>query len=436
MKLQAGMAIEDISPRKPLPLVGYPHVERILTGINDPLLASALYLENDSEALMMIAVDILFLNSKTICEIRKKIATTTVLKESNILISCTHTHSGPETLSRAWKTGIIDVEYMDLLKENIVKAGVKAATAKKSAKLAVTSVNVSGVGCNRHDPEGPRDPEVAIIAIRDAATDKLTAVSLVYSMHPTVMHEDSTLVSSDFPGYTREYLKQEFGQNLTIMYHNGPEGNQSPRYHVKGQTFAEAERLGNILGKAVAGKINTLTDEDFSDNFPLAIAGTNIIVKRRTFPSVVDAEKNLEFRRNEFARLKAEHAGHGPIRTAECSVFGAESTLDLAKLSADGSLEKSFAANPEAEIQVMQISDAYFVGIPGEIFVEYSLNLKSRSPKKTFAIGLANGELQGYVVTEDADGYEADNTTVLPETGVIIINEALELINKIGVVIN
>jgi len=434
MTLQAGMAIEDISPRKPLQLVGYPHVERILTGINDPLLASALYLENDSEALMMIAVDILFLNAKTICEIRKEIANATVLEESNILISCTHTHSGPATMAFAWITDI-DGEYMDLLKENIVKAGIKAAKARKSAKLAVTSVNVSGVGCNRHDPNGPRDPEVAIIAIKDAATDKLEAVSVVYSMHPTVMHEDSTLVSSDFPGYTREYLKQEFGQNLTIMYHTGPEGNQSPRYDVKGQTFAEAKRLGYILGKSVAEKINTLTDEDFSDNVPLAVAGTSILVKRRNFPSVADAEKNLEFRRSEFARLK-EHAGHGPIRTAECSVFGAESTLNLAKQSADGSLEKSFAANPGAEVQVMHIGDAYFVGIPGEIFVEYALNLKSGSPNKTFAICLANGELQGYVTTEDADGYEADNSTLSPETGNIIIDAAFELINKIGAVKN
>jgi hypothetical protein len=431
MTLQAGMAIEDISPLKPLPLVGYPHFERILTGINDPLLASALYLDNDSEALMMIAVDILFLDTKTICEIRKKIAVSTGLRECNILISCTHTHSGPATMPFAWITDV-DADYMEFLKENVVKAGIRAAKAKKSAKLAVTSVNVSGVGCNRHDPEGPRDPEVAMIAIKDVETDKISGISTVYSMHPTVMHEDSTLVSSDFPGYTREYLRQEFGEDLTIMYHTAPEGNQSPRYHVKGQTFSEAKRLGYILGKAVADKIKTLTDEDFSDNVPLAVSGTKILVKRRTFPSVSDAEKNLEFRRNEFARLKAEDAGHGPIRTAECSVFGAESTLSLAKQSADGSLEKSFAANPDAEVQVMQIGDAYFVGMPGELFVEYALNLKSRSPEKTFVICLANGELQGYVVTEGAEGYEADNSTLLPETGDIIVDAAVGLINKIG----
>ena len=28
-----------------------------------------------------------------------------------------------------------------------------------------------------------------------------------------------------------------------VLYHTGPSGNQSPRYHVSGQTFAEAERL-------------------------------------------------------------------------------------------------------------------------------------------------------------------------------------------------
>ena len=431
MTLQTGMAIEDISPQKPMPLVGYPHVERISNGINDPLLASAIYLENNGEALLMIAVDILFLDSDTVCEIRKKISSATDLPAAKILISCTHTHSGPASIrTMSWKT-TLDSEYMDYLKGNIAKAGVRAVAAKKSAKLAVTSVNVSGVGCNRHDPEGPRDPEVAIIAVKDAETDKISAVSLIYSMHPTVMHEDSKLVSSDFPGYAREYLKKEFGKNLTVMYHTGPEGNQSPRYHVKGQTFAEAERLGNILGKTVVGKIKELNDEDFSDNPVLAVSGTRFIPKRRSLPSVADAEKNLAFRQNEFARLKAENAGHGPVRTAECAVFGAESTLRLAKRAEDGSLEKMFAANPDAEIQALRIGNAYFIGFPGEVFVEYSLDLKRKSPEKTFAIGLANGELQGYVVTENADGYEADNSTLSPETGKIMVNAALDLIKKI-----
>lgn len=432
MTIQAGMAITDISPLKPMPLVGYPHVERISTGINDPLLASAIYLKNNGEALMMIAVDILYLDSDAVCEIRKRIAAETDILAENILISCTHTHSGPATIQTLCpeKTNI-DIEYWDFVVKQIVKSGIKAVGETESAKLAITSVDVSGVGCNRHDPEGPRDPEVAIIAVKDAETEKISAVSLIYSMHPTVMHEDSKLVSSDFPGYTREYLKKEFGEEITIMYHTGPEGNQSPRYHVNGQTFAEAERLGNILGKAVAEKIKELSDKDFSDNHVLAVSGTRFIPKRRSFPSIREAKQNLEFRVNEFERLKAENAGHGPVRTAECSIFGAEKTLQLAKLAENGCLDSIYAAHPDAEIQVIRIGKAYFVGLPGEIFVEYSLDLKNQSPEKTFVIGLANGELQGYVVTEDADGYEADNSTLSPETGEIMVNTALDLIKQL-----
>jgi hypothetical protein len=33
---------------------------------------------------------------------------------------------------------------------------------------------------------------------------------MVYSMHPTVLHEDSRQVSSDFPHYTRQVLEAAF----------------------------------------------------------------------------------------------------------------------------------------------------------------------------------------------------------------------------------
>lgn len=211
---------------KPLQLVGYPHVERVFVGINDPLLASAVCIDNGAEALIMIAVDILFLNSYTICEIRKKIASVSTIQAKNILISCTHTHSGPavvEPLVPGKKQ--VDSEYMEYLKDNIINAGIRA-------------------------------------------------------------------------------------------------------------------------------------------------------------------------------------------------------------VAENGYLEKIYDAHPDAEIQVMQICESYYVEFAGEIFVEYSLDLKRRSPEQTFVINLANGELQGYVVTENADGYEADNGTLLPENGNNMVNAALKLIDN------
>ncbi len=443
MSLKAGIAKIDISPRKPMFLVGYPHVERISTGIHDPLMASALYLENGDNALIMIALDILFLDAGTICEIRRKIAAKSMIKAENIMISCTHTHSGPLTIDMlAFRNDPVvpglDTEYMNFLIEGATTAGLKAVEDAKPAEIAVTSVNVEGVGCNRHDPDGPRDSEAGILVIRDSASKKLKAVSIVYCMHPTVLHEDSTLVSADFPGYTRNYIKSSMGEDITVLYHTGPEGNQSPRYHVKGQTFQEAERLGNLLGKYIIKKISALSDADFYSNPAIAVASGNITPERRQFPSVCEAEKNLDYRRKEFERLKAERASHGLTRTAECSVFGAEETLFLAKCAEEGSLNRFLESYRNFEVQVMRIGRVYLVNFAGEMFVEYSLNLKKmfyeklNNAEKLFVVCLANGETQGYIVTEDAQGYEADNSIFTPKTGQIMMAEALRLIEKLA----
>ncbi len=435
MSLKAGTAVIDISPANPMFLVGYPHVERVSEGIHDPLFASALYLENENNTLIMIAIDLLFLDAKFIREIRSEISAKTDVKAENIMISCTHTHSGPVTIDMlAFRNDPIvpgvDPKYLNKLKQKIIESGIKAVNNAKSAEIAVTSTDITGVGCNRHDPDGPRDPEAGILVIRDSVTKKIEALSLIYCMHPTVLHEDSKLVSSDFPGYTREYLKSQFGKDIAILYHTGPEGNLSPRYDVKGQTFEEAERLGNILAESISAKIELLSDDDFEDNPPIGVANKIISPVRRKLPNLEEANENLTFRKSEFERLKAENAGHGPIRTAECSVFGAEETLFLAKCANDGTLDKVLASYQKIEVQVLRIGEAFIVAFPGEMFVEFSLELKNKSPEKTFAICLANGEMQGYIVTEDASGYEADNSLFMPETGTIMVKAALELISE------
>ena len=200
---------------------------------------------------------------------------------------------------------------------------------------------------------------------------------------------------------------------------------------MKGQTFEEAERLGNILGESVAEKINSLSDTDFEAEPFIAAATAAVSPVRRKLPDIEAAKKNLEFRRSEFERLKTENAGHGPVRTAECSVFGAEETLFLAKCANNGTLDAVLADYKEVEVQVLRIGNTYIAAFPGEMFVEYSLRLKAEATGKTFAVCLANGEMQGYIVSEDASGYEADNSLFTAETGNIMVEAALKLISDL-----
>lgn len=80
----------------------------------------------------------------------------------------------------------------------------------------------------------------------------------------------------------------------------------------------------------------------------------------------------------------------------------------------DASLKKERAT--EVEVQAVKLGPAIFLSNPAELFVEFGLDLKKRSPFPfTFPVELANGCV-GYVPTEEAlsptgGGYETRLTS-------------------------
>jgi hypothetical protein len=440
MTLLAGVSVKDITPVKPLYLTGYPHTERVMTGVSDPLLSSALRLDGGDSPVIMIALDLLFIDTETARELRKAVQAETGVPEKNVFISCTHTHSGPLTAKViAWKNDPTvpepDAEYMRFLRETVTASALEASENLFEAEAAWTSASVSGVSGNRHDPAGVRDPEAGILAVRRASDKKLMSVSVIYGAHPTVLHEDSKLVSSDFPGFARKYLREKTTPDLTVLYHPGPAGNQGPRHHVKAQTVAEAERLGVLLGGFLWDKVNALTGGDFTSDFETAADIAFAELPRKQIPSMKEALANLKKRHDEFESLKKAGAGHGPVRTAECAVFGAEETIALAEAGESGELAKAAAALSPADVQVLKLGEGFLAGFPGEIFAEHGLELKKRFRDKVFPVSLVNGHLQGYITTEEAvrkGCYEASFSVFSPAAGGAMIEAAAGFINKMS----
>ena len=430
---KAGAAFANITPKKPHFLHGYPFVERTSTGINDWLLSSALYLTDGIESVIFITNDILYVNKSLVSNVRKAISEATGVSAANIMVGATHTHSGPVTVDCVIMENDkvvphADPAYIHYLERQIVHSACEAFRNAVPAKIGFTVADGTGIGTNRRAPDAPADLEIPVLMVKDLK-DEWIACMLVCSMHPTVLHEDSTLYSGDFPAYARDILqKRVFGCECPVLHFTGAAGNQSPRHVTKSNTFDEAARIGGIIADAVKKKLDTGIEYDLSPE--ISCQQELVDLPRRIFPDVEWATSNRNQALDRFQLLKKTSGNPQEIRTAEVDWFGAEELLFLSQQAAKGALEDACKNCLPAEIQIIKIGTRSFVSWQGEVFVEYALALKSKF-SNTFLITLTNGELQGYIVTEEAvqnNYYEASNSLFHYSGGEILLSKTFEML--------
>jgi hypothetical protein len=433
-KLIAGVAITDISPKPGLPMGGYPHFPRYNTGVHDPLCASCIYLNDGETEIVIAALDILFFSKQYVARVREQVQDLCDIPAQNILISCSHTHSGP------WAAGGVDgetlydnedPEYVQTLLEKLTDMIVSAKQNAFDASIAVAKGYCGpeqGVGGNRRDPNGPADTDVCMVAVKDGS-GTMRGLYVNYALHPTIIHEDSDVVTADFPGYTRHYLKELFPQ-AALVYAQGASGDQSTRYFRQGQSFDEARRVGEEIGKAAANTVLTMA---FSDTVKLSARSAALPIKTRHVPPLPELKKDVDESNTIYEHLKNSGAPYLDVQNANLKHLGAEDLLCFAVANSEGTLRLLNEENP-AEIQVLTIGDARIVGLPGEVFVQFALEIKKRSPfTNTFVTTIANGCLPGYVCTREAyalGGYETGASFLDPSFGYDMIETAISLITN------
>ena len=96
--LHAGAAVADITPTDAQFLFGYPHVNRYSTGVNDPLLSTALYLSDGATQAILVANDAIFVPRESAGRVRAAINAATGVPAAHIMLTATHTHSAPKTV--------------------------------------------------------------------------------------------------------------------------------------------------------------------------------------------------------------------------------------------------------------------------------------------------------------------------------------------------
>ena len=442
--LKAGMSRADITPPLGLELAGYPHYPRNNTGFHDPLYAACMYLNNGEQEIALVTLDLLFFSKKHVAVARRLAKEKCGISEQNIMISCSHTHSGP------WASGRLDIESLEAGKEQpkdyvdtlistiadiICEAKSNSFDAYFTSGTAICGAE-SGIGGNRRIPGGPHDPLVSVMAVKDG-TDVVRGMMVNYTLHPTFIHEWSNVCTADYPCYLKMQL-EEMEPGALVGFAQGASGNQSSRYYRQGESYDEAERVGRTLGKAAH---TVLEKAEWTNELTVKIANSEIALELRDFGTEEELVAQVEHDEKIYKELYAKY-GDSENReeyylwqNANLKLLGSEDQLGYVRMRKKGIKVELLSDEAPAEIQIIRLGETLIVGFPGELVVEYGLYIKAVAGFGTVIINeLANGCLPGYLYTPESlvtGGYETDTSMLGENFGRHLIDRTLQTIENV-----
>jgi hypothetical protein len=451
-QLKVGVASVNITPALGLEISGFSFGSS--RGILDELYAKVLLLENENETIVIITTDLIGFDFEYVDRIRDGIKNAIGVKKDHILLSASHTHSGPATyFLRKW--GDIDEDYMNSLENKLVDATVWASQDLTQAEIGFGKGSVDNISNNRverwkYQEDRSIDPEVGVIKI---VNEKgiMRAILMNFSCHPTSLHSYGNLISADYPGFARRTIEKVKG-DLCVAFTQGAGGDITPDpfeylYHGTPENLKFFKRNGTILGcetLKVAEKIETTSEVDLwaktqNVKLPLGKLPDKEFLEK-TIQEGIDSLKRAASLKDEFlpptsgrVAIMKNLQRYKTIKNAEARIEWAELALKELEL---GETKKYISM----EIQAIGINDLVLVCIPAEVFHEIGLTIKKKSNfQYTHIVSIANG-MVGYIPTKNAYEIEYPYETKMRRVyGVypfstdvekVTIESALQLINS------
>lgn len=266
-QMQAGAASSPLPVPDGSFLAGY-HRDRLTTGTHDPLYAKALVLTEADQALALVSVDNIGLTRPDISRLQERAAklvhaaTSLRLAPARVIVSSTHTHSGPDVVG-LWGTHLLDsgrdpaliATWIEAAAQQVLRASLQRVPVQlKAASSAMPQSWVQNVS----EP-GELDSTLSALAILNRKTGASIATVTNYACHPTVLGPGNTLVSADWvSGFYSAMAAQLPGEHLFLQGAIGGwvQPVQSQR------TFAEAQGYGEELALETLALLETAVVED------------------------------------------------------------------------------------------------------------------------------------------------------------------------------
>jgi hypothetical protein len=417
--------------------------------MHDPLAAKAIVFKQGDARFALVICDLCQTAGEVVERARGEAARKTGIAPENICVASTHTHTGPEyfgplaehlhrlAIAAAGEGGADPgqpIDYPAMLADRIVEAIVAADAAAAPAEVRVTDARQEGLAFNRRyvmkdgtvawnpgklnpkidKPAGPIDPQIQYLWVTRSGNDRPAAVLTNFALHADTV--GGTEFSADFAYYLERGLQKAFGNDVLSIFAQGTSGNIN---HVDVSTdrrqsgFGEAERIGTALAAGAASIAPATRPTVAPASLAVATTRIELPLQQYTPEEIANArglfariqERKLPFllgvRAAKIVKIYDRHGGR-PITT---------------------------------RVQAVRLgSDTALVLLPSEMFVEFGLEIKRRSPfAHTFVIELAN-ESFGYIPTRkafDEGAYEPTNSLIQPGGGERLTEAAIGLLQQI-----
>ncbi len=456
-KIYVGWSARNITPNRPVALSGQFH-KRISTRVEAPLWATALALEaREGEDLVdqaiMVSCDLIGIDDAIPPRLRQKLAGK--LEDFDIrklILNATHTHTGPVT-GEEWyevtEEGVMKPsEYVEFLLERLAEAVMEAwqtrkpggvnwgmgfATVGFNRRMVYADGNAAMYGRNdrsdfRH-VEGYEDSTVETLFFWDE-NRHLSGLAVNVAC-PSQVVEGESYISSDFWHEVRAILRQRFSQDLHVLAWTGASGDLSPHPQIRRAAEARMRKMNGNIPEIRAIAIRIADAVTYAHD-----AVRNEILIRLPFAHHVESLR-LPARRITESEYQAARAACDAIRLKPRERWGRE---DFARLAwHQGVVDRYERPDEHAaytmELHVLRLGDVAIATNPFELFLDYGIQMKTRSQAlQTFVIQLACGD-GGYLPTEKAvsgGGYSAvaESVFVGPEAGRILVERSLEALNR------
>jgi hypothetical protein len=230
------------------------------TGVHDVPFVRSFVISQGGSTVAFVVLDAPVIGSLYTRKIEDEVSKATGIPASNVFVSATHTHSGPDLfgymggVSEGYKNKIIDsavesvieahdsmipvrlfVSQPDFIREEIKIrniSGEYAAFPDKDGKAQRWQYNRRGWPGRAEEFTNPEiDDKLTVLEARDYKSGKGVFVMINLPSHAAMVPDNTTLITRDFCGYLVDHAQRLLG-GTPVIYMQGTMGDVNPAYDI------------------------------------------------------------------------------------------------------------------------------------------------------------------------------------------------------------